>query len=97
VNFGKSIKLKAQMMLQDTHAIKEQINGVKQPVMIEESLGMSKLKRAASFDDDDFSLKSKMVRFEDEESEQSSLQYSRNRRKNQSILKKSPSIDVVIK
>jgi len=57
---------------------------------------MSQFKRTASFDDDDFSIRSKMVRFEDEEFDQSSLQFSRNRKKNQSILKKSPSIDVIV-
>ena len=52
--------------------------------------------KRASFDEEDFTFKSKMVRFEDEESfeDNSSLQYSRNRKKNPSILKKSPSVDV---
>ena len=54
------------------------------------------MRKRASFDEEDFTFKSKMVRFEDEESfeDNSSLQYSRNRKKNPSILKKSPSVDV---
>lgn len=52
-----------------------------------------RLKKRASFDEEDLNFKSKMVRFEDEENNEDnkSLQHSRNTKKN-SILKKSPSI-----